>query len=182
MTYEPIEGTLVIGLTGHARHGKDLAASIIANHVPGAMAFAISDLIAAHARAIGAMGKRDPSVLQKIGYAARQRNPRVWLDALYYAIQDRRPPLALVAGVRFPDEAELVRSAGGYVIRIDRWNADGTPFMSGDRDASYPTETAINGVAPDYKIDNVTGLQDRFRDDVMNTYQAILQRHEEVVA
>lgn len=179
MSYEPIHGTLVVGFTGRARHGKDLACEVVAGAVRGARRYAFSDFIAAHARALGLMGARDPAVLQRVGYEARLAKPTVWLDSLYWAIRDHNPPLALVSGVRFPDEAELVRSAGGYIVRVERVGPDGAPFESGDRDQSYPTETAMGGIAPDYVVSNVTGRVDAFRDAVLSTYHAITLRAEE---
>lgn len=175
MTYDPIDGTLVIGLTGRARHGKDLAAEIIASVAPGARRYAFSDAIAAHARVLGLMTARDPVILQQVGYDARLTNPKVWIDAVYGAICDHAPPVAIVTGVRFPDEAELVRGMGGFIIKSVRVDADGQPFTSGDRDAAHPTETAIDGIAPDYVVANVTGRIGDYRDAVLCTYNAILR-------
>jgi hypothetical protein len=171
--------TLVIGFTGKARHGKDLACELIAGIVPGARRYAFSDGIAAYARALGLMTARDPSVLQRVGLDVRDRNVTAWLDVVRGAIADHAPTLALISGVRYPNEAEMIRALGGYIVRVVRTNEDGSPFVSGDRDQAFVTETVMDGIAPDYQIDNVTGMRGAFRDSVLSTYYAIMRRVEE---
>lgn len=142
--YEPIPGVTVVGFVGRSRAGKDTLAQAIVRLRPGAERFGFSDAIAAYARVSGQMTVRDPVVLQRVGWAARQSRPTVWLDALYGAISDRRPPLALITGVRFEDEAEMVRAMGGTLVRVVRQMPDGSEYVSPDRPADHPVERQVD--------------------------------------
>jgi hypothetical protein len=180
VTYAPIPGTLVIGLGYRAQHGKDQAAAILARRLGcDVQRFAISDAIAVVARVSHGMTSRDPKTLQDVGYAERQRRPGVWLETLYGAIADRRPRLALVTGIRFPDEAQLVKDMSGATIRVTRVNADGSPFVAPDRPADHPTEHGLDGYPFDYTIVNVSGELEAFARDVMVTFGAIAARVED---
>lgn len=177
MTFSPLPGTLVIGFGYRAQQGKDVAARIIAARTAAdTHRFALSDGISAVARACHGMGVRDPRMLQLVGLACRRKDPDVWLRTLYGAIQDRAPQLALVTGVRFPDEAALVRSMGGVVVEVRRWNPDGSRFVSADRDPDHPTEHGLDGFDFDYTLDN-HGLE-AFEDAVLCLYQAVCLRKE----
>lgn len=174
MLYRPIPGTLVIGFGYRARQGKDLAARLIVERAGvDAHVFAFSDPIAAYCRVACGMTTRNPTLLQNVGWTARQGHPSVWIDAVYGAIQDRAPRVALVSGVRFPDEAAMIRDAGGKVVHIRRWNEDGTPFVSGDRNPEHPTEHGLDGFVFDYVIDNVSGRVEEFAAGVLNVYRWI---------
>lgn len=181
MTFDPIPGTAVLAFTGRARHGKDTAARIIVESFGvDAHRFAFSDAISAYARVAAGMTARDPVLLQAIGYEMRQGRPDVWLGALYGAIADRQPRLALITGVRFQDEADLVRRMGGVLIRVARVDADGAPFLATDRDNDHATERFIDGLVADREVTNVSGRLDLFRDAVLALYHALAHRFEEV--
>lgn len=151
MEFKPIESVVVVGITGHARHGKDTFAKMLIAEVPGAERFAFSDAVAAHARATGEMDARDPRVLQIVGNRERERDPDVWLRCLYRSIEDRMPRLAVVTGVRFPNEVEMIRAMGGSVIKIERAldASHASRFVATDRDMAGPTERQIDTIAVD---------------------------------
>lgn len=143
-SFAPIPGTQVIAVCGQARHGKDSLALAFLRAWPGAERFAFSDGIAAMLRANGDMGPaRSTPLMQEAGLALRQERPAAWLDVIYGAICDRRPPLAVVTGVRFQDEADMIHAMGGKLVRVRRLTAHGFDYESDDRPASHPTETAI---------------------------------------
>jgi hypothetical protein len=150
--FRPIAGVEVVGLVGHGRHGKDSLAKFLMRLVPGAERFAFSDAIAAYARALGAMSARDPKLMQVIGWDRRQANPDVWLQALYGAIADRAPSLAIVTGVRFRDEAQMIREMGGRIVRVVRLEPDGQPFRDPGRAWDHPTEREIPLIPHDVEI------------------------------
>jgi hypothetical protein len=154
--YRPIDGVRVIGLCGHARHGKDETARLLLRLCPGAERFAFSDALAVEARVHHGMTTRDPRTLQDVGMDMRESHPGVWLDALYGAIEDRRPELAVITGVRFPDEAAMVRAMGGQVIRVVRLGPDGRRYVSPDRPAAHRAEAEIDGLAADGEITAAT--------------------------
>jgi hypothetical protein len=150
--YRPVPGVRVIGLCGHARHGKDEAARRLLRYLPGAERFAFSDALAVEARVHHGMGRRDPRVLQDVGMAFRESRPGVWLDALYGAIEDRTPDVAIVTGVRFQDEAALIRSMGGTLLRVVRLAEDGSRFVSPDRPANHRAEAEIDLLDAEHAI------------------------------
>jgi hypothetical protein len=142
----------VIGLVGHARHGKDAAAQILLRLLPGAERFAFSDALAVECRVHHGMTRRDPRLLQTVGMAWREARPGVWLDALYGAICDRQPGVAVITGVRFADEVDMVRAIGGTLLRVVRLDAAGRPFVSGDRDPNHAAEAEIDALAVDWSV------------------------------
>jgi hypothetical protein len=162
--------TRVIGLGHKARTGKDVAASYLAERVPGARAYAFSDAIAVVCRALYGMTTREPRLLQAVGIEARTKNPEVWVDALFWKIQEDAPSLAIVTGVRFQNEAEMIHAVSGEVWRIDRLNADGSMFVADDRPPDHPTETALDGFPFHRVIVNRTGQLERFRDAIHRAY------------
>jgi hypothetical protein len=155
--WPPIDGVRVLGITGHARAGKDTLAQMILRVVPGAERFAFSDGLAAYCRATRQMSARDPRVLQRVGMSLRDADALVWLDVLYGAIADRRPPLAVVTGVRFENEARMIREMGGDVIRVVRRNADGSMYVSDDRPNDHPAEQAVDRVVASSHVDAASG-------------------------
>src|SRR5574343_730126 len=147
-TYALIPGVNVIGITWRARHGKDTLAIGLLSNIPGAERFAFSDGLSAYCRAIGKMTARDPRVLQDEGTRLRNERESVWLDVLYGAIQDRAPRIAIVTGVRFPNEARMIRDMGGVIIKVIRYTDDGRLFCASDRDLNHPSEAAIDAITP----------------------------------
>lgn len=158
MTYAPIHGIKrVIGLTGAARHGKDSAAKVLLKLLPGSERFALSDALSAYCRVHHGMVKRKPALLQDVGMAMRESRPGVWLDALYGALQDRQPEIAIVSGVRFPDEAAMIRAMGGTLVRVIRQEPTGQPYVAEDRDPSHRAEAEIDALDVDAVITATSG-------------------------
>lgn len=50
----------------------------------------------------------------------RRMYPNVWADALIRRIELIKPEIAMVCDVRFPNEVEAIKKAGGKVIRLTR--------------------------------------------------------------
>jgi hypothetical protein len=164
MMYLPICGTRVIAIGGPARSGKDSAALAIASVDPlRTLRVAFSDAISTYCRVQGHMTKREPRLLQEVGYALRQTSPSVWLDAVYWRIEEARPRLAVITGVRFPDELAMVRDMGGTSVWVERVRADGTFVRATDRDLGFPTETALTRTDFDRVLLNPDGAPERFR-------------------
>ena len=170
--YPPLPHVRIVGLGHKARTGKDVAAQALLSYVYGAKIYGFSDAISAVCRVQHGMTVRDPPLLQKVGLEARQERPGVWLDAVYWKLEEDRPPLAVITGVRFPDEVEMIRSLGGEVWRVDRFNRGGSPFVATDRPDGHPTETALDGFAFDRVLSNTTGSMDGFLNDVREAFQA----------
>lgn len=172
--YKAIPDVLFLGLGHRARQGKDVAAQALVDHVPGARRYAFSDAIAVYCRVCHGMTTRSPWLLQQVGLEMRvTSNPSwsdVWLDALYWRIDEERPALAIITGVRFPDEASMIRQCGGMVWRIDRFTPAGKPFVATDRDPNHETETALDHFEFDAVLKNTSGEVESFKDSVITTY------------
>jgi len=154
----PIPGVrAVIGLVGHARAGKDTVAKMLLRRLPGSERFALSDAVAVEARLHHGMIGRDPEVLQRVGIMFRLARPGVWLEAVYQAIVDKAPDVAIITGIRFADEAEMVRQMGGVVVRIVRVDQDGQRHVSHDRNPAHAAERDIDTVRADYEMSAQSG-------------------------
>jgi len=160
-TYAPIPNVIVIGITGRARHGKDTLAIELLKDFSGAERFAFSDGLSAYCRATGKMTERDPRVLQEEGTRLRMERENVWLDVLYGAIQDRAPRIAIITGVRFPNEAQMIRDMGGVIVRVTRYDADGRLYCADDRDPNHASEAALDSIIADVEFSGC--LEDRCR-------------------
>ena len=161
MSYAPIPGVRVLGLTGAARHGKDTAAAAIVAVTLGAKVYALSDAISVVCRVFHGMTRRDPPLLQRVGFDQRLLTPSVWLDALYWRIDEDRPTLAIITGVRFPDEGQMVWDMGGSLIRVRRVTDHGLPYAATDRDPAHPVEQQQSGIPVSDEWLNEDGRPDR---------------------
>ncbi|AYA36023.1 hypothetical protein D3Y59_02495 [Hymenobacter oligotrophus] len=96
-------------------------------------------------------------LLQQVGGALRTWRPQVWIEALLAALPADKP--VVVADLRFPDEAEAIRSRGGVV-----WRVEGDPLQQrgdGTRDDNHPSETALDNYTHyDAVLRNAGSLQD----------------------
>ena len=123
---------------------------------PGAERFALSDALSVECRIHHHMTERDPKILQDVGMWFREYKPGIWLNVLYQTIKDRQPEAAIITGVRFADEAELVRDLGGSIVRIVRAD-NGTRFVSPDRNPNHAAERDIDSLEADAEIVAASG-------------------------
>lgn len=89
-------------------------------------------------------------VMQMVGtdmFRAMQRN--VWSDATIRKIVSEKPPLALVADCRFPNEVDAIKKAGGLVIKLNR-----NPYNSNHASEIALDEHLYNRSNFDLVIDN----------------------------
>jgi hypothetical protein len=168
---------MLIGITGHARHGKDSTADILVSRF-GFRKIALADIMK---RAVLVMfptwtdehmyGKLkdvvDPAygisprhVLQELGtgfgqYGLSQYDNfndttgrLLWTRALLASIRPNEN--IVISDVRFPHETEAIRAAGGRILKIAR---PGYPV-----DLTHESERAIEEILPDYVISNNLGL------------------------
>lgn len=140
--WKPIRGVTVVGITGAARHGKDDLAKALLHRISGAERWALSDAVAVVARVYHGMDRRDPHVLQAVGTAMRLIDPSVWLRCVYGAIADKQPRVAIVTGVRYPEEAHMIRTMSGAMVGIRRVHA---PAVT-DRNPEHEVESQIEAV------------------------------------
>jgi hypothetical protein len=163
---------LVIGLCGRARHGKDFVAQIIHQRFQAAgltcFTSSISEVVLREAQLQGLIRKdiaraectrTELDVLVSLGHKGRQANEDFWIRQLSREILSWAPNVALIPGVRFPNEIAWLRRTGGVIVRVTRFNADGSLFIALDRDPNDPMETVLNRVVADYEIIATTGQQ-----------------------
>jgi hypothetical protein len=144
--FPPIPGVHVIGIGHKARHGKDTFARALIEARPDLVQrFAFADALKALARVRHGMTRKDAPLLQRLGLEAREHDVEVWLRAVYWAIEDARPAIAVITDVRFENEAEFVRGMGGTLVRVSRVSEDGVPYVDPSRPATHVSETALDG-------------------------------------
>lgn len=160
----------IILISGKAQHGKDTAAGMIRQklreHGKTALIFHYADLLKfICAQYFGWDGKKDEkgrTLLQYVGTdVVRNRDENFWVD---YAVRllsdfDGRWDYVLIPDVRFKNEIECVRDASfaSTHIRVVRPGFGGN--LSGAQQA-HPSETAMDGTAPDHYIYNDGTLDD----------------------
>jgi hypothetical protein len=167
----------LIGLCGYARSGKDAAASALTKHGYSRLSFADNLRSLAYATnplihqqhasnptylapLVDAVGwekaKENPSVrriLQDLGLSCRLTfGEDCWVDALHRQREDGKRHV--ITDVRFPNEADYIRSRGGILVRIDR---PGVGPVN-----SHPSETAIDHLPADVYLTNDGTLPDLY--------------------
>lgn len=169
---------MIIGITGHARHGKDTVADFICDiTAPYFYKCALADTMKVVAGIIFGWDfddlytdKKDTvdpkwgisprHALQSLGTewgqyklseydSFKEKTGRLlWTRSLLNTIGDNEN--AVIADVRFPHEAEAIKRRGGKIVMIRR---PGHPV-----DMTHDSEKAIEEIKPDYVIRNGFGL------------------------
>lgn len=169
----PIPGTLVIGVGNKARQGKDTMAAVLRQCSADVQRFAFGDAIKAYARAFHGMTVKDGPLLQRLGHDTRQRDPEIWLRALYWQIAEARPRVAVITDMRMRNEAAMIQRMGGLLVRVNRVNEDLSPFISTDRNPNDVSEVELDDFDFDFELLNVNGHQDHFEEQVRRFYATI---------
>ena len=95
-------------------------------------------------------------ILQKMGTEACRHGiaDNIWIAALEKRIHGYDD--VVISDVRFPNEIDFVRSAGGIIVQVSRGDVPTKEELS----KMHISETAWNYVVPDYIIDNDGSLQE----------------------
>ena len=137
--------TRIIGLSGKAGAGKNLAASLLSGMVQprSNVQFSLAAPLKKHVREAFQLTeeqtdgckKNEPcdvinvygapytprELMIKVGQFYRSLVPTFWVDVLIRSIQQRpEVQVAFVTDVRFPNEADAIHAAGGLIIRLQR--------------------------------------------------------------
>lgn len=145
MQYIQFPKTLIVGFGHKARQGKDTATSVFLDYFGGdARTFSFADDLYAVCRIVYGMKAKDAPLLQRIGTNYRHDNPNVWIDSVYLKICDKLPRLALIPDVRYRNEAKFIRDMGGVLIKLERFNKDGSRYIATDRPADHPSEIDLD--------------------------------------
>lgn len=171
---------MILGVTGRAQHGKDtFAARLVEQH--GFTRLAFADTLKSMALVldpfIDAMGVRLAKVVARHGWEEAKTYPEVrrflqvlgteavrghlgddaWVEALARKLRpmDLLPDEHyVITDVRFPNEAEAVRSWGGKLIRVER------PGFDNGLGTDHPSEQYVDGLAVDYTALNTGTIQE----------------------
>jgi hypothetical protein len=166
---------MIIGIAGHARHGKDSTADIIVKHF-GYKKYALADVMKDACRVVFGWDDRhlygelkdvvDPAfgisprhALQSLGTQWGQwelskydsfsdvTGRKLWVNSLLAKIDGN----AVISDVRFPHEAEAIKERGGIIIMVRR---------TFSIDLSHESERAVDEIHADYTIQNRGTLVD----------------------
>lgn len=181
-------GVTVIGLTGYAQSGKDSAAAFLVEKgwtrlsfadALRAAVYALNPIVDAYAPSPQATVRyrRVQYIVDTLGYEEAKRTypeyrellqrfgtevgreqfgENFWTDRV--KVQIKPGGKYVISDVRFPNEADTVREAGGKVFRINR---AGTGAIN-----AHVSDTGIDSLVVDGVIPNLTTL-DHFRDLVL---------------
>jgi hypothetical protein len=167
---------IVLGFSGRARHGKTECTEAIYSHIMDnehdsrqARVYDVGNMIRRMAIAEGRlpqverkdMTKEQLQVLIDLGKEMRAVDHNYWVKQIIAAIEQEKPDVAMCPNVRLPQEAEAFESIGGFMVRCTRLNADGSLYISPDRDPNDITETALQFWPCKYHITTVTGVDAR---------------------
>ena len=104
---------------------------------------------------IAPLGKH-PKLLQWWGTELRRsQNPNYWVDKTMRSIRAELinpKAIAIITDVRFPNEADAIKSNGGYTINVQRLLSDGTQYLDPNRPVDHPSETALDNYNWDFYI------------------------------
>lgn len=103
---------------------------------------------------------KHPKLLQWWGTEYRRKyfGEDYWVKKLAESIPANLD-IAMVTDVRFLNEAQYITARAGYTVKIERLNADGTPYVAPDRPFDHPSETALDGYNFDFRLTNTHGHQ-----------------------
>lgn len=79
----------------------------------------------------------------------------LWRDATMRAINAAPERRFVVTDLRFPNEADSIKSAGGVIVRIER-------DLPHDDSDNHVSETLLESIIPDYVIHNVSPSAEAF--------------------
>ena len=137
--------TIIVGLGYKARQGKNYTAQHIADSYPGVVVTGFAAALKTYGRIAFGMRGKDPRLLQLVGTDLyRHIDPLIWIRVLHDTIAETKPRIVILTDVRFPNEAEYILSAGGYLAEISRTNENGNPYVARDRDPQHESETSLD--------------------------------------
>lgn len=189
---------LLIGFGHKARQGKNSAALAVLNAMPigcHARIYAYADALRAEVkRASAQMGcaenlinaMKDAGIMPdwvvpELGKPRtllqwwgtdyrRSKDPNYWVKRLQDTFDREQPEAALVTDVRFPNEADAIHAAGGYLVKVTRTTAPDIDVPA------HPSEQAMDGYAGwDYEI--VAADLPSLRKQAETIYREIVKQH-----
>ncbi len=139
--------TLIIGLSGKARSGKDTIASHLHYwNCKDSKIYSFASDLKAFCRVMGFMQQKDGNLLQQVGTHLYRNlvDKDKWINGVMWQIKDDKLKIAIIPDVRFENELLFIEDNGGIVFRIDRINEDGTTYLTTDRNPNDESETELD--------------------------------------
>lgn len=121
--------------------------------------------------AVDFMGKQR-DLLQKIGNGRRIPNENYWTDKWQAAVAASGADVVIVTDTRYTNEANLVKSLGGYTIKFTRVGFKGIDPVH----AAHISENALNDYAFDVSLNIPDGDFDGLRESALATFDALVQK------
>ena len=161
--------TIIFGFSGRARCGKTYSCEAIKRHVINgggtAKIYDVGNMVRLYCIDNGLlpqverenMTKEQLAILVDIGARQRAVDPEFWCRQMFAAIEAENVDVALIPNLRMQNEVDGVRARGGYVIRVKRLNADGSEYISPDRDPNHFLETSLEFWPADFYITAKSG-------------------------
>ncbi len=165
---------LIIAFGHKARNGKDTAGEAIINHFTRGRDFAIghgyvkpethslksmptvglfkfADALYDICRKKYGMTEKDAPLLQRIGSEYRAQDQDYWVKELFKSIYSGTD-IAVITDLRYQNEAEYIKSVGGFTVNVVRKNVDGSRYIADDRPSNHPSEIDLDSYNFDYEI------------------------------
>ena len=181
-----MKGTII--LSGKSGSGKDMMAQFmkeeLAKHGKKALVIHFADAVKWFCRDfLDWDGKKDEAgrtLLQTVGTdIVRAKHPNFWTGIVVGLIQafelTNDFDVAIIPDARFPNEVNisLENLKNSVCVRIERKNADGTPWINPiltEMQRTHPSETSLDIFGFDYIVHNDEGL-----DTLRESAQTILE-------
>lgn len=180
--------TRIIGLAGRAGSGKSTCADwlrdnhgasvyslalplkFLAQDVFGFTAEQVFGTQAQKEAADPRWGMSPREALIRLGNSARERlGEDVWLNACLNLIRFESPRLAVIADVRYPNEAHAVARAGGIVVRLD------CPDAATSVDPNAPSERSVDQIDPADVSVEIRASRSPGAADLLSTFASMIR-------
>lgn len=175
---------IVLGIVGRARNGKSTVADAIQHAARtmynlSAKQYSIGDLVLEFCIRSGRvppkqreeLNSAELQTLVHVGKQQRDADADFWIRKVRGAMIEDSPDIAIIPNVRFQSEVDLVKEQGGWLLRVTALNADGSPFLSPDRDPNDSSETQLHALQTDFALTayrGETGLLVDYAHSVLN--------------
>lgn len=166
---------LIIAFGHKARNGKDTAGEAVVRYyrdkrqlalvhgyttlrehslkrLPEAGLFKFADALYDICRKQYGMQGKDAPLLQRIGSEYRALDKGYWVKELFESIQPGTTDIVVITDLRYQNEAEYIKSQGGFTVNVIRKNEDGSRYIADDRPANHPSEVDLDGYNFDFEI------------------------------
>ena len=186
---------MLIGIAGRAQNGKSTIASLFqALAESGSFSpvlYDIGGLVLRYCKDQGYLAEgltrevlsaAELDVLVRVGKQKREQDPEFWIGQIgadYAQRQGPLPTVGIVPNLRYKNEVGLVRRFHGSVIRVTALNADGSEYISPDRDPNHPSETQLRNLNADYNLIVKRGENELLLGYAKIVFEDIRRRYEE---